>query len=120
MKDDLVKAETSRQIYIAEDILPGYVAVNKRVPLAVIGVSPERCGAVKERLISLYGAETPAKVTCGGKCVSVTLAELPARFESVELDAQKLTERKRFDFSDLNEIMASPSAKDSIFRTSTR
>lgn len=106
MKDDLVKAENSRQIYIAEDILPGYVAVNKRVPLAVIGVSPERCGTVKERLISLYGAETPANVACGGKCVYVTLAELPARFESVELDAQKLTERKRFDFSDLNEIMA--------------
>ena len=96
----------SRQIYIAKDILPGCVYVNKRVPLTVCGVEESERDAVRARLVSLYGGETVAEAFAGGKCLECALSDLPGDFESVDIPAQSLTERKRFDFSDLHEIMA--------------
>ena len=96
----------SRQIYIAKDILPGCVYVNKRVPLTVCGVEDGERDAVRARLVSLYGGETVAEAFAGGKCLECALSDLPGDFESVDIPAQSLTERKRFDFSDLHEIMA--------------
>lgn len=96
----------SRQIYIAKDILPGCVYVNKRVPLTVCGVEESDRGAVRARLVTLYGGETVAEASAGGKRLECALSDLPGDFESVDIPAQSLTERKRFDFSDLHEIMA--------------
>ena len=96
----------SRQIYIAKDILPGCVYVNKRVPLTVCGVEDGERDAVRARLVSLYGGETVAEAFAGGKCLECALSDLPGDFERVDIPAQSLTERKRFDFSDLHEIMA--------------
>lgn len=96
---------SSLQLYIARDLLPDYVAVNKRVPLRVCGIAADECGAVRARLISLYGAETEAEVTTDDGKMTVSLGELPERFLSVDIDGQELTERRRFDFSDLAEIM---------------
>ena len=96
----------SRQIYIAKDILPGCVYVNKRVPLTVCGVEDGERDAVRARLVSLYGGETVAEAFAGGKGLECALSDLPGDFERVDIPAQSLTERKRFDFSDLHEIMA--------------
>ena len=96
----------SRQIYMAKDILPGCVYVNKRVPLTVCGVEDGERDAVRARLVSLYGGETVAEAFAGGKCLECALSDLPGDFERVDIPAQSLTERKRFDFSDLHEIMA--------------
>ena len=93
------------QLYIARDLLPDYVAVNKRVPLRICGIAADECGAVRARLISLYGAETEAEVTTDDGKMTVSLGELPERFLSVDIGGQELTERRRFDFSDLAEIM---------------
>ena len=51
---------SSLQLYIARDLLPDYVAVNKRVPLRALGIAADECGSVRARLISFYGAETEA------------------------------------------------------------
>lgn len=96
----------SRQIYIADDILPECVAVNKRVPLTVCGVDDSNRSAVLKRLADLYGGQTEAVARLGDRAESGKLDEIALSFETVELPAVKLTERGRFDFSDLREIMA--------------
>lgn len=95
----------SVQIYIADDILPDYVAVNKRIPLSVRGVSGDKCSAVKERLTSLYGAGKIAKYSRGEEMGECEVAKLSGAYDEIFLDAESLTERSRFDFSDLQEIM---------------
>ena len=57
----------SGQIYIAEDILPEYVAVNKRVPLTVCGLNAANRKAVAEKLSALYGGGGRAEERRDGK-----------------------------------------------------
>lgn len=96
----------SGQIYIAEDILPEYVAVNKRVPLTVCGLNAANRKAVAEKLSALYGGEERAEALyCGKELGIYELCALPEECDAVRIDGVALTERKRFDFSDLQEIM---------------
>lgn len=95
----------SVQIYIAKDILPDYVAVNKRIPLRVAEVSADDCAAVADRLASLYGAETEATYVRGSEKGKCAIKSLRGAYDEICLDAESLTERARFDFSDLQEIM---------------
>lgn len=96
----------SRQVYIAGDLLPEHVEVNKRIPLVVCGIAAEERAGVKARLVSLYGAETRVTYGCAGERAECAAGDLPQIFDTVEVGSQKLTERRRFDFSDLHEIMA--------------
>lgn len=96
----------SGQIYIAEDILPEYVAVNKRVPLTVCDLNAANRKAVAEKLSALYGGEERAEALRDGKELGIyELCALPEECDAVRIDGVALTERKRFDFSDLQEIM---------------
>ena len=97
----------SVQIYIADDLLPEYAEVNKGVPLTVAGLNDANRAAALARLVSLYGEEKTAHAECAGKDMGAfRLADVPDGCDVLRLDAEKLTERRRFDFSDLKEIMA--------------
>ena len=96
----------SEQFYTAEDILPECVAVNKRVPLRVRVTSPSEAAAVAARLADMYGEDERALATVNGVRTEVALKDLPSDVSEIYIDAKPLTERGRFDFSDLCEIMA--------------
>lgn len=99
-------AGASRQIYIASDLLPDYVSVNKRIALVVRDVAEKDAAAVKRKLLSLYGADKKTTAFDGMNAQEYTLGALPVKpYERLFLGAEALTERARFDFSDLQEIM---------------
>ena len=86
----------SVQFYIAGDILAGYVFVNKRVPLVVTA-----------RLSDLYGDhKTVCTASSEGGVRECALSQLPpGDYEYLRFGGKRLTARRRFDFSDLVEIM---------------
>lgn len=97
----------SVQFYIAGDILAGYVFVNKRVPLVVTGVTAENFEAVRARLSDLYGDhKTVCTASSEGGVRECALSQLPpGDYEYLRFGGKRLTARRRFDFSDLVEIM---------------
>lgn len=99
-------AGASRQIYIASDLLPDYVYVNKRIALVVRDITEANAAAVKQKLLSLYGAEKKATASNGAAAEEFILGAMPLKpYERLFLGAEELTARGRFDFSDLQEIM---------------
>ena len=97
----------SVQFYIAGDILAGYVFVNKRVPLVVTGVTADNFEAVRARLSDLYGDhKTVCTASSEGGVRECALSQLPpGDYEYLRFGGKRLTARRRFDFSDLVEIM---------------
>ena len=95
----------SEQFYIARDLVE-CADVNKRIPLGVACTDARERAVVEEKLRSLYGGEQMARVFSGeGLIGEFPLSSLPEEWESLRIDGIPLTERKRFDFSDLREIM---------------
>ena len=95
----------SEQFYIARDLVE-CADVNKRIPLGVACTDARERAVVEEKLRSLYGGEQMARVFSGeGLIGEFPLSSLPEEWESLRIDGIPLTERKRFDFSDLVEIM---------------
>lgn len=95
----------STQYYIARDLLDDFVFVNKRVPLVVADVTEDIFDAVRARLSDLYG-EHKTVCVCGGDVRECALSQLPkGNYEYLRFGGKRLTARRRFDFSDLVEIM---------------
>jgi tetrapyrrole methylase family protein/MazG family protein len=99
----------SHGFYIGEDILssPAFFP-DKRAPLLVVFNSSENFRQILNKLLDCYGEKTQVRVFWGSDEKTLSLGELYEKmpFPAVVLfPAQKLTERARFDFSDLVEIM---------------
>lgn len=96
----------STQYYIARDLLDDFVFVNKRVPLIVADVTEDNFDAVRARLADLYGEHKTVCVCGGGNVREYALSQLPkGDYEYLRFGGKRLTARRRFDFSDLVEIM---------------
>ena len=96
----------STQYYIAGDLLDDFVFVNKRIPLLVAGVTEENFDAVRARLSDLYGEHKTVCVCNESGVRECALSQLPrGDYEYLRFGGKRLTARRRFDFSDLVEIM---------------
>ncbi|MDE6302838.1 MAG: nucleoside triphosphate pyrophosphohydrolase [Clostridia bacterium] len=101
----------SHQHYIAEDFLATHF-FNKRIPLIVTNVNKDNIPAVRDKLLDCYGN---VEVSCEGLEESVKVSKLCAEDEAVitlVVDGCKVTECKRFDFSDFVQIMKRLRADD--------
>ncbi len=99
--DEILKS--SYQRYIAADFL-STAFFNKRIALVVDGVKPDDVAAVKAKLLDAYG-DVDVTVEVDGKDVKSNVSALPDDFDVLMIDSVPLIECKRFDFSDLEQIM---------------
>lgn len=110
MKNDFF--EGSYQYYIADDLLNAKLAVNKRIPLAVVGITKNNFEDIKNFLINAYG-DVLCRVVRGDERLYANLGDLTFQgFDALSIDGSALTENKRFDFSDAVEIMKRLRADD--------
>ncbi len=106
------KINGSYQVYMGEDFTPSYILVNKRIPCIVKVTDKSMCKSVKDKIVSAYGSEKSVVFSLDGKEENVKATDLEL-FDEVLLDSEKtLTERKRFDLGDLEEIMKRLRADD--------
>lgn len=94
--------------FCAEDFLSLAFSVNKRVNLVLTDVGDALAEKVKAKLIDFYGADKTIYIFENGFSISnkiLRLDDLSGGFDCGVLAAEALTEHKRFDFSDLEEIM---------------
>ena len=99
--DDVLKG--SYQRYIAADFL-STVFFNKRIPLVVDGINFENVESVKAQLARVYG-EIELTVEKDGEDKTLTIADLAGDEDVIIAPAVPLVDCKRFDFSDLEQIM---------------
>lgn len=99
--DEILKS--SYQRYIVADFL-STAFFNKRIALVVDGIKPQDADAVKAKLLDAYGDVT-VTVEIDGKDVQTSVSSLPEDFDVLTIDPVPLIECKRFDFSDLEQIM---------------
>lgn len=106
----------SYQHYIVADFLSTEF-FNKRVPLIVCGVNTHNIQDVKDKIADVYGDiafvveyDGVAKECTTVDCINDCLCE--SAQTSVVIDAQELTDGKRFDFSDFVQIMKRLRQKD--------
>lgn len=96
----------STQYYLASDLLNDFVFVNKRIPLLVADVTADNFDAVRARLSDLYGEHKTVCVCDEGGVREYALSQLPkGDYDYLRFGGKRLTARRRFDFSDLVEIM---------------
>lgn len=99
--DDVLKG--SYQRYIAADFL-STVFFNKRIPLVIDGIDFDNVDSIKAKLAEVYG-EVELTVEKDGEDKSSTIADLTGDEDAIIAPAVSLVECKRFDFSDLEQIM---------------
>lgn len=99
--DQILKS--SYQRYIVADFL-ATTFFNKRIALVVDGIEAEDVENVKTKLLDAYG-DVAVTVEVDGKDVQTTVNDLPSDFDALTIEPMSLTESKRFDFSDLEQIM---------------
>lgn len=103
----------SYQCFDAEDFV-FISSVNKRVPLILRGVDSLLLNAVKRHIADLYGEGKTVYIfaTMDGDGIPCLVDDIQKGFDYGILLEERLTERKRFDFSDLVEIMKRLRADD--------
>ena len=99
--DDVLKG--SYQRYIAADFL-STVFFNKRIPLVIDGIDRSNVAAVKSKLCDVYG-EVKLTAEKDGADVALSIDELGGDEDVIVVPSVPLVECKRFDFSDLEQIM---------------
>ena len=106
--DDVLKG--SYQRYIAADFL-STVFFNKRIPLVIDGIDFGNVDSIKAKLAEVYG-EVELTVEKGGEDKTLTVSDLTGDEDVIIAPAVPLVECKRFDFSDLEQIMQRLRADD--------
>lgn len=99
--DDVLKG--SYQRYIAADFL-STVFFNKRIPLVIDGIDFGNVDSIKAKLAEVYG-EVELTVEKYGEDKTLTVSDLTGDEDVIIAPAVPLVECKRFDFSDLEQIM---------------
>ena len=99
--DDVLKG--SYQRYIAADFL-STVFFNKRIPLVIDGIDFGNVDSIKAKLAEVYG-EVELTVEKDGEDKTLTVSDLTGDEVVIIAPAVPLVECKRFDFSDLEQIM---------------
>ena len=100
-------SDESKQVYIPQDLILPAVSVNKRIPLIVKNVTASDIPALKTKLAAVYGEAKNVTALRGDEVLFFEVSTLPCEdFDKLVLDGEKLTEHAKFDFSDLQEIMA--------------
>lgn len=99
--DDVLKG--SYQRYIAADFL-STVFFNKRIPLVIDGIDFGNVDSIKAKLAEVYG-EVELTAEKDGEDKTVTVSDLTGDEDVIIAPAVPLVECKRFDFSDLEQIM---------------
>lgn len=99
--DDVLKG--SYQRYIAADFL-STVFFNKRIPLVIDGIDFGNVDSIKAKLAEAYG-EVELTVEKDGEDKTLTVSDLTGDEDVIIAPAVPLVECKRFDFSDLEQIM---------------
>lgn len=99
--DQILKS--SYQRYIVADFL-ATTFFNKRIALVVDGIEAKDVEKVKAKLLDAYG-DVAVTVEVDGNDVQTTVNDLPSDFDTLTIEPMSLTESKRFDFSDLEQIM---------------
>ena len=99
--DDVLKG--SYQRYIAADFL-STVFFNKRIPLVIDGIDFGNVDSIKAQLAEVYG-EVELTVEKDGEDKTLTVSDLTGDEDVIIAPAVPLVECKRFDFSDLEQIM---------------
>lgn len=99
--DDVLKG--SYQRYIAADFL-STVFFNKRIPLVIDGIDFGNVDSIKAKLSEVYG-EVELTVEKDGDDKTLTVSDLTGDEDVIIAPAVPLVECKRFDFSDLEQIM---------------
>lgn len=99
--DDILKG--SYQRYIAADFL-STVFFNKRIPLVIDGIDFGNVDSIKAKLAEVYG-EVELTVEKDGEDKTLTVSDLTGDEDVIIAPAVPLVECKRFDFSDLEQIM---------------
>lgn len=104
----------SYQRYIAADFCRGDFFVNKRIPIIIEGINADNVSALKLRLLDLYGDAEAALMRENRKTTRVALSKIEGcDFDCVVIEGgAPLIEQKRFDFSDLVQIMKRLRAPD--------
>ncbi len=99
--DEILKG--SYQRYTVADFL-STTFFNKRIALVVDGISIDDIAPVKEKLLDTYG-DVALVIECDGKEREATVSTLDGDIDVLIIEPLSLTECKRFDFSDLEQIM---------------
>lgn len=99
--DDVLKG--SYQRYIAKDFCSTKF-FNKRIPLIVDVLSNDDLSAVKNRILDSYG-DVDITVEQGDNEICIKASEITSDIDTIVIDSIPLVECKRFDFSDLEQIM---------------
>lgn len=99
--DEILKSSCQR--YIVADFL-ATTFFNKRIALVVDGIKPQDVQKVNAKLLDAYG-DVKVCVEVDGQDVYTTVEKLPCEFDVLMIEPMSLTECKRFDFSDLEQIM---------------
>ena len=99
--DDVLKG--SYQRYIAADFL-STVFFNKRIPLVIDGIDFGNVDSIKAKLAEVYG-EVELTAEKDGEDKTLTVSDLTGDEDVIIAPAVPLVECKRFDFSDLEQIM---------------
>ena len=99
--DDVLKG--SYQRYSVADFL-STAFFNKRIPLVVDGINKSDLQNIRAKFLDVYG-DVALTAEIDGKDVECTVAALEGDVDCLVVDAIPLVECKRFDFSDLEQIM---------------
>lgn len=99
--DDVLKG--SYQRYSVADFL-STAFFNKRIPLVVDGINKSDLQNIREKFLDVYG-DVALTAEIDGKDVECTVSSLDGDVDCLVVDAIPLVECKRFDFSDLEQIM---------------
>lgn len=99
--DDVLKG--SYQRYIAADFL-STVFFNKRIPLVIDGIGKDNAEKIKAKLSDVYG-EIELTVEKDGEDKTICASEIKGDEDVIIAPPVSLVDCKRFDFSDLEQIM---------------
>lgn len=99
--DDVLKG--SYQRYIAADFL-STVFFNKRIPLVIDGIQKDNADDIKSKLFDVYG-DIRLIVEKDGEDKSVFVSQIDGGEDVIIAPSVALADCKRFDFSDLEQIM---------------
>ena len=99
--DDVLKG--SYQRYIAADFL-STVFFNKRIPLVIDGVEKSNANDIKQKLLDVYG-DIELTVEKDGEDKCVLTSQISGDEDGIIAPSVALVDCKRFDFSDLEQIM---------------
>lgn len=100
--DEILKSSHAR--YIASDFCANFLNINKRIPLIIDCINCSCFADIKKSLLQIYGdIEVLTENEEIEKAVLISNLEMP--IECILVEGRKLTENKKFDLSDLEEIM---------------